>query len=375
MHRILLGWFLFIGTLAQGQSIESLYRQGKHAAIVRQAAVAKQLSGPEAYMVGRSYFQIGQDDLAVTYLDMALAKGLTTGPVYFQKGVALRFGKRYPEALQAFEAAIQAEPTNTEYQVEKGLVYYHAGQYEVALRYFEQLKAQPHPSPDALYMVPHLLHLQQQYPLALAGFYAAAAVIPPTHPRYLETLLDIGKLEYSFTGDYRKAAAAYTRALRLFPEEAQLPGKLMKAHNAAGQYSRADSVFKELQRLYKRNKLPQASKSGMVAVAELHWNKQTLTVHRNLNEPDKVLDVAYLVYLLTPDGKTVERKFTIERTLPLNNGPSYLLCEADRASGAHRTYPYGWKPTELSVGAIGEGVLLVLDGKMTPSASSNFGKE
>lgn len=375
MYRILFFCLLFISFVTHGQSIEELYQRGNHAEIVRKAAVAKTLSGPEAYMVGCAYFQIGQDDLAVTYLDMALAKGVQTGPVYFKKGLALRFAKKYAEALDAFDAAIQIEPNDAEYKAEKGLVYYQSGQNDTALSYFQQLQALPEPAPTVLYMVPHLLHIRQQFSLALAGFYSAAAAIPAKNPRYLETLMDIGKLEYTFTGDYRKSAAAYTRAMQLFPEESALYSKLMKAHNAAGQPQRADSVFAVLQRYYKLGKLPSdMTKSGMIAVAEYHWNKQLVTAHRSLDEPDKLLDVAYRVFLVTPAGDKVERRFTVERTQKMGNGPDFLLCEYDRQSGGHRTYPYGWQSANMSIAAIYEGVKLVLNGKMTPSATSNFSK-
>ncbi|NVO83842.1 tetratricopeptide repeat protein [Hymenobacter terrestris] len=372
MLRILFLCLLLVGTTTQAQSIETLYQQGNHAAIVRNAATAKKLSGAEAYMVGCAYFQIEQDELAVNYFDMALAKGVKTGPVYFKKGLALRFAKRFSEALTAFDEALMIEPKNTEYQAEKGLVYYQAGEYDLALSYFRQLQQQPRASPTTLYMIPHILHLQQHYTLELSGFYAATTLIPPKHPRYLETLADIGKLEYSFTGDYRKAATTYARAIELFPEEFELTSKLLKALNAAGQYKRADSVFVAFQRLYKQNKLPaEITKSGTVAVAEFHWQKQLMTVHRSLDEPLEILAVAYRAYLITPAGDKVERWFTVERTLPLNGGATYLLCELGRTSGTHHTYPYGWKPIDLSVAAIFEGISLVLDGKMEPSASSD----
>ena len=376
MQRIVLILFLLLSSYSvAAQSIEELYKAGNHAALVKQLSHVSRLSGPELYMIGSAFFQLGQDDQAVIYLDKALAKGLTTGPVYLKKGLALRYAKKYSEALKAFDSAIEAEPQQLDYQVERAMVFYQAGQYDNAIRCFEQLKAMPNCPPEALYMVPHLHHLQEHHELALSGFYEAITVLPPNHPNYLEALMDIGKLEYTFTHNFHKAATAYMQAVQQFPTEFLLYSKAIKAYNGAGQYSQADSLFSVFQSFDQQHKLPEEfTKFRRVAVDEYSWNKRQLLIYRSLDDPKSPLDIGYKIYLLVSDGEKIERTFTVEQTLPINDGATYLLCETIRASGGHRTYPYGWKADGLSIETIRKGVSLVLEGKIGASASSTFGK-
>ena len=63
-----------------------------------------------------------------------------------------------------------------------------------------------------------------------------------------------------------------------------------------------------------------------------------------------------------------------EQTIQLEpDGAKHLLCEKDKKSGAHKTYPYGWNKDNISVEEIRKAVNLVLNGKMNPAATSNLG--
>lgn len=62
----------------------------------------------------------------------------------------------------------------------------------------------------------------------------------------------------------------------------------------------------------------------------------------------------------------------IEKTVKAEDGIENLLCEKDRKSGAHITYPYGWKSDSIEPEALTKAVELVLTGKLEYGASSNF---
>ena len=65
----------------------------------------------------------------------------------------------------------------------------------------------------------------------------------------------------------------------------------------------------------------------------------------------------------------------VEKTIKLPDGPKHLLCEKDKKTSVHITYPYGWKTDAIPLDDLKKAIGLVLDGKMEKGASSNFGNK
>ena len=94
---------------------------------------------------------------------------------------------------------------------------------------------------------------------------------------------------------------------------------------------------------------------------------------KKMIDPQKSLDVSYKVYLLTKAGDKIERTFMVEQTASNPDGVKHLLCESDKKTNSHITYPYAWKTDDIPLNDLKKAVGLVLDGEMKQGASSNFG--
>ena len=366
---------VFLYSFSFGQTVKELYDNKNYKELVKLENKVEELTADELYMLGFSFFQLANDNKAIAYYDKAIAKGLDNGLVYFQKGVSYSYMKRYDESIAQLDIALEKEPTSQRYMNQKGQVYRYQGKEQLALKYFLEATKFPRASGEPFFWIAYIYHGKQEFKTALALYYTAKDSVHPDNGYYIEVFKSIGKLEFSFTKDYLKAAKAYTKVIELDPKGYDIYPKLIKAYNSAKEFEKADSVFDLMKVAYNKNELPKDDmKFKNIAIDESDWNGQTLKVYKYLVDTEKSLDIAYKVYLLTKDGSKIERKFMVEQTLEIPDGPKYLLCEKNRKTGSHITYPYGWKAGAITLEDLKRVVTVVLDGKMKQSASSNFSK-
>ncbi len=372
---VLLASMLWSAAYGQKGSVESLYENEKYEELVKYESKVDQLTKEELMMVGIAFFMRDNDRKAIEFYDRAISKGITGADVHYRKGLALRYIEELAPALKEFEVALKTDPTNPKYLSEAGFVTYLLENYDQSRHYYNQVIALPDCPPQAHYMLAHLYHVQKEFDKALSAYYASLTVIPKKDEYYIKTLADIGLLEFTCTKDFNKSARAYKLVINADSTQYKIYPKLMKALNEAEQYASADSVFILMQKAFYRNQLPEKDMEIKIAtIDEFFYQNQPLSIVRYFIEPKESLDISYKVHLFNQAHNKIERTFMIEQTFQLPGGPKHLLCELDRKSGAHYTYPYGWKTDKIPVGDLKKVVKLVLDGKMQPSASSNFGK-
>ena len=58
----------------------------------------------------------------------------------------------------------------------------------------------------------------------------------------------------------------------------------------------------------------------------------------------------------------------VEKTIQNQDNIKHLLCEKDKKTSTHITYPYGWTTDEIPLADLKKAVIVVLDGKMKQSA-------
>lgn len=361
-------------SFSYGQTTTELYNNKNYQELIKLESKVDKLTPDELYMVGFAFFQLENDNKAIELYDKAIAKGLDNGSIHFYKGLSLRYIKRYDDAMKEVESAIKKEPTNQEFVNEKGLIFYYQGQQEKALAVFEEAKKLPNTFGEPFFWVARIYHEKQDFTKALRLYYEAAEKLPKTNSYYLTTFKTIGQLEYTFTKDYLKSAKAYSQVINIKSKDFEYYSKLIKAYTAAKEYVKADSIFELMKVAYNNKELSEDDmKFKNVAINESEWNGQKVTIYRSLVDPKESLDISYKVYLLTKAGDKVERTFIVEKTTQLPDGAKHLLCEKDKKTGSHITYPYGWKSDTIPLDDLKKAVGLVLDGKMNQGASSNFG--
>ncbi|MCR6640642.1 MAG: tetratricopeptide repeat protein [Sporocytophaga sp.] len=365
---------ILLYSFSYGQKVTELYNSKDYKELVKLEKKADKLTSEELYMVGYAFFQLENDDKAIEFYDKAIAKGLDNGFVHFHKGVSLCYQEKYVEALKEIDIALKKEPNNQEFMNQKGQIYRYQGQEDKALDFFIEATKLPNTFGEPFFWVAYIYHGKQDFKKALELYYEALDKVSPHNSYYITTLQSIGQLEFTYTKNYKKSANAYTKAIALNPKDYEYYPKLIKAYNAGKEYAKADSVFDLMKIAYKRKELSEDDmKYKNIAIDESDWNGQKVAVWKYLVDPEETLDISYKVYLLTKAGDKVERTFMIEKTIELPNGPKHLLCEKDKKTGSHFTYPYGWKTDTIPLDDLKKAIELVLEGKMKPSASSSFG--
>jgi tetratricopeptide (TPR) repeat protein len=362
-------------SITHAQTVGELYNKKDYQAVVKFERDADKLTPFELYMVGFAFFQLENDTKAIAFYNKAISKGLDSAFVHYDKALSLRYAKRLDESLKEFDIAIQKAPYNQMYMSEKGFAYYYSDQLDKALPVFLEAQKLPNDFYAPFYMVGHIYHLNKEFDRALKEFNNGLTRIAKSNKYYLLTLADIGNLEYTVTKNFGKSVAAYQEAVNLSPKNYELYPKLIKAYNANKEYAKADTVFDLLKTAFEKKELSEEDmKYKNAAIDEYEWKGQKVTIYKSFVTPQKTLDILFKIYLLNKEGDKVERSFMTEQTIQLEpDGAKHLLCEKDKKSGAHRTYPYGWNKDNISVEEIRKAVNQVLDGKMTPAASSNFG--
>lgn len=360
------------------QSVSELYNRRDFGELVKYDKKTEMLTGEELYMVGYAFFQMENDVRAIELYDLAIAKGHNTGAVHFYKGVSLKYLKKYKEAMDEIDIALSMEPANQEFMNEKAMIYQSEGKTDKALEVFEVAKTLPNTYPVTYYWCARLYHEKGEFDKALAGYYQAVKMLPAETRYHVDALRSIGQLEYSHTKNYTLSAKAYAAAIELDRNNYKLYYKIMISYNAAKEYKRADTIFHLVKMAYEKGELPKEDMEiKSIGIAQFEWNGQVAVIRRSLVDPKEMLDISYKVFLLNKEGDKVVRRFVIEKTIQLEkDGEKHLLCEEGKGDkeGVHFTYPYGWKVDEIPLDDLEHAVVLILDGKMKPSASSSFGR-
>ncbi len=367
---------ILLFSFSYGQTVSEFYTDKNYQELVAFEKKSNKLTPDELYMVGFAFFQLENDNKAIEFYDKAISKGLDNGSVYFYKGLSLCYLKKYDEALKQIDISLIKEPTNQEFMNQKGQIYRYQGQEDKALEYFLEATKLPNTFGEPFFWVAYIYHGKQDFKKALDLYYVALDSVPKTNGYYLTTLQSIGQLEYTNTKNYLKSAKAYKQVININPKDYEYYPKLIKAYNGAKEYTQADSIFGIMKIAYNNKELSEKDmKFKNIAIDESVWNGQKLIVDKYLDDPKESLDISYKVYLLTKAGDKVERTFMIEQTIQLPGGPKHLLCEKDKKTGSHITYPYGWDTDTIPLENLKKAVRLVLDGKIKQGASSNFGNK
>ncbi len=369
-------FLLLLSGFLQAQTVEELYKDRNFTELIKFADKTDELSPDQLYCVGYAFFQLENDAKAIEMYDKAIEKGLDDDNIYLYKGLSLRYDKQYDRAIETFKIAINRNPDGQKNYTELANTFYYQNSYDSALVYFYKARELDFELGDPYFKVPDVYHIQQQYDKALKEYYISASLINKKDPTYVELLKSIGLLEYTYTKNFDKSIKAYSEVLSILPKEYDLYPKLIKAYYANEDYAKGDSLIDIMKTQYENENLSKEyMEFGSVAIDEFAWQNQKVVSYKYFREAKETLDITYKIYLLSKDGKSVERTLMTEKTIQIGeNGAKHLLCEKEKG-GTHHTYPYGWSSDKIDYADLKKAALLVLNKEMNPSASSNFGDQ
>ena len=373
LKTIIIALLVISNQLIHAQSLEELYTTRNYSSLIKYAENSEELSGQELYFVGYAFFQMEDDINAIKMYDYAIKKGLDDDYIHLYKGLSLRYSGKSEQAIESLKLAVERNPKGQVNHTELGNSYYFIEEFDTALIHFQKARELPYEHGDPYIRLPNIYHIQENFEMALKEYKKSANLINKEDPIYIELLKEIGLLEYTVFKNYETSISAYEKVLEQNSIDYNFYPKLIKAYYANEEFEKGDSLINILKVEYENGNLPEElAKYGNIPIAEFEWNKQKVSVYKYLNEPKETLDLMYKIYIISKDGKSVERTLITEKTFQIGeDGVKHLLCERDD-SGAHHTYPFGWSTDKIEFKSLQKAVLAVLNEELTPSASSNF---
>lgn len=357
------------------QTISELYAEDQYETIIQYADKVDSLENEEIYGIGYAFFMLDRDKDAIEMFNKAISNGLDEDYIYLFKGLAQRYDKQLDAADSSFREAIKRNPSSQKNVTELGNCFYIQEKYDSALVYFERARALEFEFGDPYLKVPNAYQMQGKYEKALAEYRKSLEMIDPRDPSNLDLYMGIGLLEYEITHNYDASIKAYREVLLELPEQYDLYDFLIKAYYANEDYAKGDSLFMLLRTAFEKEELSEEMmEKEMVGIAEFEWNDRKAVVMRMFKEPNNTLDIKYRIYVLNEAGDGIERIFMTEKTIQFgDDGAKHLLCERGK-DGRHYTYNYGWATDDIEYESLKKACILVLEEKITPSASSNFSR-
>lgn len=357
--------------LVHSQSIEELYAAQNFQEIIKFEDQSDELTMDELYILGYSFFQLENDKKAIEMYDKAIQKGLDEDYIYLFKGLAYRYDNQIDKSIKNFRIAISKNPKGQKNYTELGNVFFSQEKYDSALVYFKQARDLEYELGDPYFKVPFIFHIKGETEKALEEYKNSADLINKNDPRYIDILNYMGLLEYEVFQNYENSIDAYSKILAIQPENYDITANLIKAYYANENYSEGEALFKKLKREYEKENLPEKfMEYGRVQIDEFLWNEQRVLTFRYFDEPEEMLDIMYVIFLLDKDGETIQRKLMTEQTLKLDDkSPKHLLCERG-LDGTHFTYLHGWPSDDIDFPSLKKAILMVLNKEINPGASS-----
>jgi type IV pilus biogenesis/stability protein PilW len=188
---------------------------------------------------------------------------------HFNLGVQFYNEREIPKAIQAYQRAIELDPSYIEAYNNLGIIYQELGDFENALKVYQKA-IEINPRYEKAYNnLGILFYLQDRYEEALESFQKALAI----NPNNMESYINCGIL-FKKKGQWDKAIESYQKALAINP----LHGEIH--YNIALLYEQLENVELAVDHYQTFIQLSSKSHPDLVSKVERHLNKLTRTKNR-----------------------------------------------------------------------------------------------
>jgi Flp pilus assembly protein TadD len=160
---------------------------------------------------------------------MRESKKPESAAVLNERGMDLTAGERYEEAIEAFDRALELEPSNPGLRYNRGEAYRRAGRAAEARADLEAVLAAEGESADILLALGLVAYEADDFEAAAAR-YERALVLKSDYP---EAWNDLGVVEFR-RGEYRKAGDDFEKAVALAPGYAEAWLNLADSYSELG---------------------------------------------------------------------------------------------------------------------------------------------
>lgn len=366
--------FLLWVNQLKAQDIKLLFEQDSFEQIKSLEEYAAEMDGESLYILGMSFYYTDDFQKSYRYLQSSIDKGFAENQSYRALAVTCLQLKKYVESRTFIREAIKLSPNS---QLNFSMLansFYYEKNLDSALHYFYVARDLDYETGEPYMSVPHIYHVKKDYTKALEEYYKGIELQPQVDEYYTDMLKEIGILEYAINRNFDKSANAFYEYLAYMPQDHEVQIKLIKTWNAMNDVKQADSLFSLIKANWVEGRLPEAHQNrGSIAVDEFEWNDRTVLIFRKFKEPEEVLEIKYLIYILDEKGDKVDRVLQTEKTFGFgDNSIEHILCEWTK-DRVHLNYGIGWRTEDMTVPSVRKTVLHILEEKRGAAAGRRIG--
>ena len=218
-------------------------------------------------------------------------------------------------AIASTESAVRMDPANSEHQVELGMAYFYAGQFDEALAAFQQAIDLNPGAAGAYNGLGRVYYHIGPARSAIEAYEYAIAL----DPHYIDSYYGLGILYSAQLGEYEAAIDAIQRGLEHNPDEAFLLASLGSTYARMGRFEKADAYLQQAITLQPDN----AFAYSWLAIIYLHikrYDDMIAACQREIEIGDNHSARRLLGYVYDRQGRYDEAIAQLERSVMLEPG-------------------------------------------------------
>jgi tetratricopeptide (TPR) repeat protein len=366
--------FTFSFLNLRSQTIEELYKDKKYQKVIDLALKKDSLTSLENYRVGRSYYNLENNDDALKYFDKALEGTCRdTANVHYFKGVVLKDLKEYDKSLISLEKAATMDSTDQYFLTEVGMVYMMKSDFNKAITVLEKAVLVKEENASPYFLLPYSYLLNNDKVKALALFNKYFDNIKKDEYRYSQALTFMSELERD-NKNFKRAVELLQELLKINKENYDAIEDLIVTHNRAGDYKQGDKVFINLRKNYEEKHIDERLlKSKSVLVDKFYFNDTIkVLVVKYFEKPKEFADPIYKSYIVNTVHDSTILVVLTEKTIG-GFGIDHMLC--GWKGSTHLNFGKGFKGDDLKLKEFEDDIVGILNKRLQVAASSTSSKK
>jgi len=338
--------------------------------ISQYASKCSDCSAKSLYYIGLAYYMKEDDNSCLKFMISSINKNPKDPAPNYITASTLNYMKKYEEAIEYFNQAIDLEPTKANNYSGLGDSYYNLEKLDLALDAYKKATEQKECEDRAYSYIAQIYSDQKNNEKALEAFYVAKSKISKESNSYQNALFNIGLLE-SLKGNYDKAEPAFVELLQLDPTDFHTYSKLIQIYYHREEYEKAKPYKDILFTAYKKEEL-KGNMKDMYCFDQFKWNDKLIQAFERFEDGSKDVYNKHVFYIVNHDGNIDYRIQTEYSPISVEQGgPKYLLCRT--MGDTHSTYNIGFNDN-LKYDDLKTSVIAVLEEKVKPTATSKPSK-
>ena len=367
-----LGCFLAcLITVAQdvAREMAKLYVDGKYVDIIhlRTRIENRDLTADECFFVGLAYFNLQEDEAALTFFEIASRLRHDDPDIQFHKALCLMYLTRHEEALETINKAVSIDAESPIYQTTKADIFYNLNQLDSALVFYKKAIAQPECEPRSYMMSAQIFEIKNKIPEAIEAYYLAKDNIDKTDAAYQNCLYNLGTLLYH-QKLYNSAVSILWELLDIAPTDFEGTAKMIQVYYAKKDYEKGNDLKQKLYHAFENKELP-AQLQDAFCFDQFMWQERKVMVFENYEEDRSAgLFYKHIFYVLDSIGNVDYTVQTEQSNAVLLADKAYVLG-MDK-NGKHATFSNYLFEENFHYDSLKTAVINILNGTVQPQTSS-----